>query len=324
MDQRKKCVKVQSIVSLVRDIDRDMRPMNANNTPEEGITNTLLTVAAKTVPDEDVLTEETVWANLAFADQMATQKILGVHPVMVMGAAALAYYALYPEKNPADLERAFRERNFDSGLIAVRWRDDEKLRPAVERGDVVVRPVLRGDRKADLQAAAPSEYYVLYSIRPREFAEKELGTHATSAEQNLARLEEAGDLGAKDTACVAEAGRGSDEIEETKVNEETGDTDTKSSEKFHTSRLLKPEERDFLDKVRKGRVRLCLHSVDMEAAWREAQETHPAAQEVMAMASGMGPIGLLAGEDGNLVCPYGRFQRISCDTGVQHQYVPLE
>jgi len=311
------------IVLLVRDIDRDLRPMNANNTPEEGITNTLLTVAAKTVPDEDVLTEETVWANLAFADQMATQKILGVHPVMAMAAAALAYYALYPEKTPADLERAFRERNFDSGLIAVRWRDDEKLRPVVERGDVVVRPI-RGDLKADLRAAPPSEYYVLYSIRPREFAEKELGTHATSAEQNLLRLEEAGDLGAKDMACVAEAGRGSDEIEETKGNEETGDTDTKSSEKLHTSHLVKPEERDFLDKVREGRVRLCLHSVDMEAAWREAQEAHPAAQEVMAMASGMGPIFLLVGEDGKLVCPYGRFKRISSDTGVQHQYVPLE
>jgi len=247
----------------------------------------------KIVMQPSQLNEVTVWHNLTFADQMIARRCTtgGPNPVPYMSGAAMAYFKLYPDATPATLERELRKRGFDTGLIAGSWRDDPHLRPLVEGGEVVVRPFLK--LKSQQQAAGAagaslsSDYYVMYSCRPRQYAENERSQHSSSAEENLSRLETAGDLCANVDVPTEE---------EEKAEEKVDDSE---SREFERGFLLSLSEKDIIHKMMKGEAKLCYRALSMESVWKKARESHPQAKTVVLQLSGGGPLTALA--EGNKI-----------------------
>lgn len=275
---------------------------NLREDGEPGLFAELLASQEEAAPMKDVvvqaaqLNKATVWHNLTFADQMIARRCTtgGPNPVPYMAGAALAYYKLYPDATPATLERDFRKRGFETGLIAAAWRDDPHLRPLVEGGEVVVRPYSK--MKSQQQAAgasSSSDYYVMYSCRPRKYAEDERSQHNSSVEENLTRLETAGDLGANVELPTEE---------EEKAEEKFDDSE---SLEFDRGFLLSLSEKELLKKVMNGVVKLCYRARSLESVWLEARESHPQAKQVVLQMSGEGPLTALA-EGNKIICPVGQ------------------
>ena len=282
--------------------------------------NTLLVVAGKVVDrnDESVDKEELVWANLSFIDTLRVKK---PNPVALMGTAAKAYFTLYPDNTPADLEREFRQRNFETGLIAVPWRDDPSIAPLVEAGKVVVKHLTfkesgglnTNDDNDDDDTSL--DYYVMYSVRPRALAEEEMLQYCPEgADENLIRLEQAGDLGFK-SAKINPTQEGKEKLDA--EEEKLSDEDAKARETFaKTNVYLGSDEIEFSHKVQKGEIRLCFRPLCMETEWRNAQEAHPDAKVTLLgiAPTGAAILGLVEGSE--IVCPFARI-------GGNGQFVPL-
>ena len=286
--------------------------------------NLLLVVAGKMVDrnDETLDKEELVWANLKFIDQIVAPKtVAGVvkkpNPVILMGMAAKAYFALHPDKTPADLEREFRQRNFESGLIAVPWRDDPSVAPLVEAGKVVVKH-LTGSRHEnknnDSFGGTSLDYYVKYSIRPRALAEEEMIQHCPGgADENLIRLEQAGDLGVKDTNVVpTKEGQEKLDAGEEKISDEDAEARETWAE---TTVRLDDDEIEFSTKVQDGAIRLCYQAIDMEKEWHKIQAAHPDAKVTPIAMGPTGALILALVEDGTIICPFART--------VNNRFLPL-
>ena len=160
-----------------------------------------MSVHVASVSGADVLSAAVVWRNIAVADR--------IKRLDLMIAALDAYHRLHKgARSPRELEAELRERTLDVGLIAVPWRQNPEHVAAYDRGDLVVlkqcakstygiydeggpeRPLVR-DEIAEADLAAD---YVCISCRPRAQVEAERATFSDTAEQNAARLAEAGDV----------------------------------------------------------------------------------------------------------------------------------
>ena len=291
-----------------------------SNTNSTSSNNKLLVVAGKAVAsDEEFLTDALVWENLCFVDQVVTTKNVYNKPnaVTLMAMAARAYYKLYPDKTPADLEREFRGRDFNSGLIAKAWRDeDPRVSELVDTGKVVVANLAN----YNTNSIESLEYYVIYSCRPREFAEKELLEHVPGGpEENLSRLERAGDLNFE---CASHTFRVEVEEAEEKISEEHVEAGEILSV---TMTVLETDEREFLDKLQLGKIRLCFQTVCMETKWHEAEQAHPDAKaQLIGIDTATGQaISVLMDDDGTIACPFARTGGPCQIPAAPYQYFPF-
>lgn len=265
--------------------------------------------------DPSQLNDATVWHNLTFVDQMASKGLSGLSPVYFMGSALAAYFKLYSDRTHADAEREFRERNFDTGLIALSWRDNPDIGPLVARGDLVVkREAGMGPGWLD-DATTTCDYYLLISCRPRKYAEEERESHNISVEENLLRLENTGDLGVmdKDQLILKTDDRGG---EETKCEDVEGKplADPKITDK------PSDDQSAWCTKVMNGEVQLCHRP--LEDVWQDAREQYPEATQEMVFMRGVGPIAMLVLNNKTVVCPVGR-AILNLQTPVEHEYLVL-
>lgn len=126
-----------------------------------------------------------------------------LYNLTIMTSVLYSYYSINNnDKTPKDLENVLRsDSSIEVGLVAVNWKKDPHYAKLINSGlgAIIKRKYLdkvKGEKYAKLEDI-PKEYLADYitftSCRPREDVIKETLTHSESLEENLEKLENAGD-----------------------------------------------------------------------------------------------------------------------------------
>ena len=222
---------------------------------------------------------DNVWSNLA--------KIDNYNRLDVAMLIVNSYYKLHEgKKTPRDLELELREHNLNIGLIAVEWEKNAQYKKLIDEGKglIIKRKCMnlyQGDNKMTKDNVVEehlSKYVIFISCRPREYVIKETLTYSSSMEENLEKLEDAGEFivltSNKDEVIIP--------------NEDT-----------------KIEQNDINNKIQDGSVKLNIVTVNFEEMLNNAKNEHPNAKlMVRSMLKDGSPILVLV-DNNTIVCPIG-------------------
>lgn len=243
------------------------------------------------------ITDENFWENLRRCDQYnSLQNILMILP---------RYYKLdgNEDKSPKDLELELRSRNFNFGLIACSKEKDPSIKKAYEENKYTfIKPkYIFGKNKIDLTKLEPhhhATFYVIVSCRPRHFVIKEVLEHSSSIQENLNKLEEAGEL----------------------TNKIVGNEDTLHKNDY----ILNDNEKTLSQLILEGKKLIKFEKVNFEETFKKAQEEYPNSEpKLYAMGKNGEPILALVNE-GKIVCPIGICISMSANGKQIVTFVPLK
>lgn len=138
-------------------------------------------------------TIENFWKNVIVCDSCHNLKY---------GALVLTSYFKFEEnigKTPKDLELDLRKHELDVGLIADDYSKDQDVQRVInnKKATIVKTKHVHKYKKFNLDNIDPDHIgkcYVRFCFRPREYVIKETLEYSSSIEENLEKLENAGDI----------------------------------------------------------------------------------------------------------------------------------
>jgi len=219
-----------------------------------------------------------------------------------------SYYEINEErKSPRDLELFLRSQdNLKVGLIAVDWRKESHYSKLIneKKGIIIKRKHLRdyiGNKKIkskdDVNPDHLSDHVTYISCRPRDAVIQETLTHNSSMEENLEKLEEAGEFltFTQDDSILAE-----------------GD-------------IKIPEESlPLTNLIQKGKKIAKINKVNLEDVFKKYLEENPGIEpSVIQMLPDGSPILALV-KNGKIICPVGIHIYFSQSGEQMVEYVPLK
>ena len=226
----------------------------------------------------------------------------------MMSLICFSYYEINEErKSPRDLELFLRnQNNLQVGLIAVDWRKDPHYAQMIndKKGVIIKRKYFQdyvGKVKiksiADVNPDHLSDYVTFVSCRPRDYVIQETLTHSESMEENLEKLEEAGEM-----------------ITFTQDNSTLAERDIKIS-----------EERLPLTKlIQNGKKLIKIREVNLEEIFQKCSEQNLDVEpSVIRMLPDGSPILALV-KNGKIICPIGINIYFNQSGEQMIRYIPLQ
>ena len=189
-----------------------------------------------------------------------------------------SYYKLNDNKNPKDLELDLRKHNLDVGLIAAKVKNDKTYQDIINRGKGIVikrkyRHLYNKISENNINPDHIAEYYTMISCRPRKYVIEETLSHNESIEDNLNKLEEAGDM--------------------VVFNNDVPEGD------------VRVEQTDETDLLQEGKKKIVIKKVSYEEIFKKTYEKYPNAKPaVYSMLSDGSPLYVLV-DNNQIVCPIG-------------------
>ena len=241
-------------------------------------------------------TEDNFWENLKRCDQYnSLHNILMILP---------RYYKLdgNEDKTPKDLELELRKKNFNFGLIACSKDSDPSVKKAYDENKIIFvkTKYIFGKKKFEIKNLEPHQYAkfnVIASCRPRHLVIQEVLQHSSSIEENLEKLEEAGEI----------------------VNKEVGNSDPLSSKDY----VLNDNEKSLNELILEGKRLIKFERVSFEEIFKKAQSDYPNSQpQLYSMGKKGEPILALVNE-GQIICPIGICISMSDNGEKLISFVPL-
>ena len=240
--------------------------------------------------------EENYWENLRRCDKYNNLQNM----IMVINR----YYKLEgnEDKTPRDLELELRKRNFNFGLIACEKESDPIVKKKYDDGEIkfIKTKYIFGKNKVDLDKVEEqhfAKYNVIVSCRPREYVIKETLENSASMEENLEKLENAGEI----------------------CNNMKGDTEPLSKSDY----VFNEREKSLNQLILEGKKLITFKEVDFEEIFRNAQNQYPNSQpQLYAMGKNGEPILALINEK-KIVCPIGLYICMSSTGEQTYKFVPL-
>lgn len=238
---------------------------------------------------------DNIWHNI--------REIDSINNLQLMGMIISSYYKFHNHtKSPRDLENELREHNLNVGLIAVEWEKDDYYKNVVDKdvGVIIKRKDLGNydkppkTSKSDVATKHLSKYVIFISCRPREYVIKETLTHSSSMEENLDKLEEAGDL--LSFKIEDDAFKSDIKIDKNEVNKE----------------------------IQNGTRRIKLETIQFENLINEAKELHPNADFAAHAFLNDGSILMALIDDNKIVCPVGLNIYHDKEGTQRVRYIPLQ
>ena len=238
---------------------------------------------------------DNIWHNITEIDSINNLQLM----VMVISS----YYKFHNNNTTsALLENELRKRNLNVGLIAVEWEKDSYYKNIIDKGVGVI--IKRKDfgnyhkqtkiSRSDIDSKHISKYVIFISCRPREAVIEETLTHSSSMEENLDKLEEAGDLiGFK--------------------NEDDAFKDDK-----------KIDQNEVNNQIQDGNMRIKLEKISFENLINEAKQLHPKADFAAHAFLNDGSILMALIDDNKIVCPIGLNIYHDKEGTQRVRYIPLQ
>lgn len=116
--------------------------------------------------------------------------IESVHDARYMSVLTTAYFYFNPDNTPADLERHFRLKFIDIGLIAIPPTNNEETKNAILTSFNTIAKNLKGENGT--HDVKELKYEIMFLCKPKEDIDTELLKHCSSVTENLERLKHAG------------------------------------------------------------------------------------------------------------------------------------
>ena len=207
----------------------------------------------------------------------------------MMSLLCFSYYEINEErKSPRDLELFLRSQdNLKVGLIAVDWRKENHYSKLVneKKGIVIKRKYLQDyigkikiNSMADVNPDHLSDHVTYVSCRPRDAVIQETLTHSRSMEENLEKLEEAGEF-----------------MTFTQDDSNLAEGDIKIPE----------ESMPLTNLIQKGKKLAKINKVNLEDVFKRYQEQNPDVEpSVIKMLPDGSPILALV-KNRKIICPVG-------------------
>ena len=238
-------------------------------------------------------TEENFWENLKRCDKYNR------FGDIVMLAQRFYEFDKNLGKTPKDFELELRKRDFNFGLIATHISQDPDIKAALDKNEIkIIKPqYFYGKNKVnkeDLKDEHLSEYYIKFSCRPREYVIEETLEYSKSLDENLEKLELAGNI------CGNE-------------NKKLSENDI----------LLNNEQIEFGKLISKGMKMINFKKINFEEVFARYQSENPSATlGMVALGPNGGAImGLVL--DGRIICPIGLSISYDNDGNKKITYIPL-
>ena len=215
-------------------------------------------------------TNEIVWYNIKTIDRL--------YKLDLMMMVIESYYKLNNNKNPKDLELELRDHNVNVGLIATKVADDKTYQELIDTGKGIVikrkyRHLYTNKSLKNINHDHIAEYYTLISCRPREYVIEETLKYNSSIEENLNKLEDAGDF--------------------VLINNEISEGDTRIP------------QTDDIGLLQDGKKKVVVREVNLEEMFKKTYEKYPSAKTaIYSMLSDGTPLYVLI-NDNKIVCPIG-------------------
>jgi hypothetical protein len=226
----------------------------------------------------------------------------------MMSLICFSYYEINEErKSPRDLELFLRnQNNLQVGLIAVDWRKDPHYAQMIndKKGVIIKRKYFQdyvGQTKiksiANVNPEHLADYVTFVSCRPRDYVIQETLTHSESMEENLEKLEEAGEM-----------------ITFTQDNSTLAEGDIKISE----------ERLPLTNLIQKGKKLIKIREVNFEEVFQKCFEQHPDAEAkvIRIMHDGSSLLALI--KESQIICPIGINITFNQDGEKVAKYLPLQ
>lgn len=137
-------------------------------------------------------TEENIWHNIKMIDPYYKLDIMA----MIMGS----YYKFHGQNtNPRILELELRKNNLNTGLIAIDWKSDPHYVKLFNEGKChfvkkKYQYMYKNNSMQNVDQEHLADYVVIISCRSRKDVMTETLMHHSSMEENLEKLEEAGEI----------------------------------------------------------------------------------------------------------------------------------
>ena len=240
--------------------------------------------------------EENYWENLRRCD-----KYNNLHNMLLV---LNRYYKLKgnEDKTPRDLELELRKRNFNFGLIAINKDSDPDIKKKYDDGEIkfIKNKYIFGKDKLDLDKVEEhhiAKYNVIVSCRPRKYVIQETLENSSSIEENLEKLEDAGEI----------------------INN-IEDNDEPLSKKDY---VLNDKEKSLSQLILDGKKLVMFKEVNFEEIFRNAQNKYPNSQpQLYAMGKNGEPIFALVNND-TIICPIGLCITMTSNGEQNYEFVPL-
>lgn len=241
-------------------------------------------------------TEENYWENLKRCDEYNNLQNM----LMVLHR----YFKLEgnEDKTPRDLELELRKRNFNFGLIACEKDSDPNVKRKYDNGEIkfIKTKYIFGKNKIELDKVEDhhiAKYNVIVSCRPRKYVIQETLENSSSIEENLEKLENAGEI----------------------CNNIKGNSNPISKADY----VLSDNEKSLNQLILEGKKLVTFKEVNFEEIFINAQKKYPNSQpQLYAMGRKGEPILALV-NDGVIICPIGIIITMTSTGEQNYQYVPL-
>tara|TARA_B100000886_G_scaffold183994_1_gene126233 strand:- start:901 stop:1662 length:762 start_codon:yes stop_codon:yes gene_type:complete len=223
-------------------------------------------------------TIDNFWKNVKTCDPLNNLKFAG--------SILFGYYKFEEnfEKTPKDLELELRNHDLNMGLIADDYSDDNDVKKAIDENKIVLikskylRLYKNINNIDEIDPEHISKYYVRISCRPRKYVIEETLKYSSSIEENLEKLDEAGEI----------------------VN-----INSDKSKLSNNDVMLDNKEIDLSKLIIECRKLMKVKKVELSKIFEDSYKQFPKATMAMhAMAHDGSPIMALVNED-KIVCPIG-------------------